>query len=91
VRQALDIKEMRRLFLTCILLRKKLLNGEEIGRYQALVAHTCNPSYLGGRDQEDCGLKPVWANSFPDPKIPNTKKPGVCEALSSNSSTAPPK
>jgi hypothetical protein len=22
-----------------------------------LVAHTCNPSYSGGRDQEDCGSK----------------------------------
>jgi hypothetical protein len=32
---------------------------------QALVAHTCfcNPNYWGGRDQEDRGLKPVWANS----------------------------
>jgi hypothetical protein len=26
---------------------------------RALVAHTCNPSYLGGRDQEDCGSKPI--------------------------------
>jgi hypothetical protein len=26
---------------------------------QALVAHTYNPSYSGGRDQEDCGLKPA--------------------------------
>jgi hypothetical protein len=25
------------------------------------VAHTCNPSYSGGRDQEDHGWKPVWA------------------------------
>jgi hypothetical protein len=23
---------------------------------QAPVAHACNPSYLGGRDQEDCGF-----------------------------------
>jgi hypothetical protein len=29
----------------------------------ALVAHACNPSYSGGRDQEDCGSKPVQANS----------------------------
>jgi hypothetical protein len=43
---------------------------------QALVAHTCNPSYSGGRDQEDRGLKPAWANSFQDPnlKIPDTKQ-----------------
>jgi hypothetical protein len=28
-----------------------------------LVAHTCNPSYSGSRDQEDCGSKPTRANS----------------------------
>jgi hypothetical protein len=27
------------------------------------VAHACNPSYLGGRDQEDGGSKPAQANS----------------------------
>jgi hypothetical protein len=27
------------------------------------VAHTCNPSYSGGRDLEDLGLKPAQANS----------------------------
>jgi hypothetical protein len=27
------------------------------------VAHTCNPSYPGGSEQEDLGLKPVRANS----------------------------
>jgi hypothetical protein len=27
----------------------------------APVAYTCNPSYSGGRDQEDCGSKPGWA------------------------------
>jgi hypothetical protein len=40
------------------------------------VAHACNPSYSGGRDQEDHGLKPAQANSSQDPisKIatPNT-------------------
>jgi hypothetical protein len=38
------------------------------------VAHTCNPSYSGGRDQEDHSLKRGWANSLRDPisKIPNT-------------------
>jgi hypothetical protein len=25
------------------------------------VAHACNLSYSGGRDQEDQGSKPVWA------------------------------
>jgi hypothetical protein len=31
------------------------------------VAHTCNPSYSGGRDQEDHRLKLVQANSSQDP------------------------
>jgi hypothetical protein len=37
-----------------------------------LVAHTCNPSYLGGRDYEDHSSKPAWANSSQDPIL---KKP----------------
>jgi hypothetical protein len=28
-----------------------------------LVAHTCKPSYLGGRDQEKSGSKPAQANN----------------------------
>jgi hypothetical protein len=32
---------------------------------QTLVAHTCNPSYSGGRDQEDHGSKPVWTKIVP--------------------------
>jgi hypothetical protein len=45
-------------------------------RSQAPVAHTCNPSYSGGRDQEDHSWKPVEANSSGDSlsKIPNTKQ-----------------
>jgi hypothetical protein len=45
---------------------------------QVLVAHACNPSYSGGRDQEDQGLKPAQANSSQDPisKIPITKRAG---------------
>jgi hypothetical protein len=31
------------------------------------VAHTYNPSYSGGRDQEDCSSKPAPANSSGDP------------------------
>jgi hypothetical protein len=43
---------------------------------QAPVAHTGNPSYSGGRDQEDRGSKPAGANSSQDPilKITSTKK-----------------
>jgi hypothetical protein len=42
------------------------------------VAHVCNPSYSGGRDQQDCGVKPAWANSFRDPisKNPSQKRAG---------------
>jgi hypothetical protein len=57
------------------------------------VAHTCNPSYSGGRDQEDRGSKPAWANSLRNPFLekPITKI-GLVEwlkvkALSSNPST----
>jgi hypothetical protein len=44
----------------------------------APVAHTCNPSYSGDRDQEDHGLKSAWANSLQDPilKHPSQKKGG---------------
>jgi hypothetical protein len=30
-------------------------------------AHACNPSYSGGRDQEDRGSKPAWLNSSKEP------------------------
>jgi uncharacterized protein YdcH (DUF465 family) len=48
------------------------------------VAHTCNPSYSKGRDQEDHGSKPAWANSSWDPllKKPFTKRAGgVAQAV----------
>jgi hypothetical protein len=43
---------------------------------QVQVAHACNSRYSGGRDQEDYGLKPAWANSSRDPvsKKPIIKK-----------------
>jgi hypothetical protein len=53
------------------------------------VAHACHPSYSGGREEEDLGLKPARANSFPDP-IPITKRAGEVaqvKSLSSNPST----
>jgi hypothetical protein len=36
------------------------------------MAHACNPSYSGDRDQEYRGSKPVQANSSQDPIL---KKP----------------
>jgi hypothetical protein len=61
---------------------------------QALVAHTCNPSYSGGRDQEDHSLKPSQANNLWDAISKNSsQKIGVAEwlkvkALSSSPSIA---
>jgi hypothetical protein len=61
---------------------------------QLVVARTCNPRYSGGRDQEDCGLKPAWANSSSRSYLEKThQKKGLVElvevkALSSNPSTA---
>jgi hypothetical protein len=31
----------------------------------ALVAHTCNPNYPGGRDEKDCDLKPDQDKQLP--------------------------
>jgi hypothetical protein len=38
------------------------------------VAHTFNPSYSGGRDQEGCSSKPAQANSLQDPISKKKKK-----------------
>jgi hypothetical protein len=46
-------------------------------------AHTCNPSYSGGRHQEDHSSKPAQANSLPDPiskKKTFTKKGWWCDS-----------
>jgi hypothetical protein len=42
------------------------------------AVHACNPSYVGGWDQEDHGSGPVWANSLWDPifKITRAKWTG---------------
>jgi hypothetical protein len=52
------------------------------GKYKLhwmLVAHACNPSYLGDRDQEDHGLKPGLGKQFTRPfleKNPSQKRDG---------------
>jgi hypothetical protein len=38
----------------------------------ALVARSYNPRYSGGRNQEDYGSKPAWANSFMRPFLEKT-------------------
>jgi hypothetical protein len=40
----------------------QILNKRLDGSW-ALVAHTYNPRYSKGRDQEDQGLRPTWGNS----------------------------
>jgi hypothetical protein len=35
----------------------------------APVAHTCNPSYSGDRDQEEYGLKPALGKQFKRPYL----------------------
>jgi hypothetical protein len=46
-----------------------------------VVAHTCNPSYSGGRDQEDYDSKPAHANSLRDPILKKPSKKGLVEWL----------
>jgi hypothetical protein len=45
---------------------KEIFFKERNGNH-VLMAHVCNPSYSGGRDQEDRSLKPAWGNSSQDP------------------------
>jgi hypothetical protein len=56
------------------------------------VAHACNPSYSGGRDQENCSSKPAQANGSQDPVSKNFTKIELVKWLkkgpSSNPSTA---
>jgi hypothetical protein len=49
--------------------RKIMVEGQPgqkklTSQIQVPVAHAYNPSYEGGRDQEDHGLKPARANSL---------------------------
>jgi hypothetical protein len=37
------------------------------------VSDACNPSYSGGRDQEDHGLKPALGKNFVRSNLENTK------------------
>jgi hypothetical protein len=48
------------------------------------VAHIYNPSDSGGRDQEDRGSRPAWANSSRDPILKKTqhkKRAGVAQGV----------
>jgi hypothetical protein len=67
------------LFLTTLLPKRKKKKAK-LFNSRVPVAHACNPSYSGGRDQEDHTSKPARANSLQDPilKMRNTKK-GLAE------------
>jgi hypothetical protein len=43
--------------------RLSLLYLKKKKRGLGTVVHTCNPSYLGSRDQKDCGSRPAQAKS----------------------------
>jgi hypothetical protein len=45
----------------------KWLSTTIVKRCWVLVTHTCNTRDWGGRDQEDHGWKPSWANNSRDP------------------------
>jgi hypothetical protein len=46
------------------------------------VAHAYNPSFSGGKDQEDWSSEPGWANSLRDPiSKKNLPKKGLVEWL----------
>jgi hypothetical protein len=52
--------------------------NELINEYSQMpVAHACNPSYLGDRDKEDGGLKPVQASYSWDPISKNPSQKGA--------------
>jgi hypothetical protein len=50
-----------------IYLQRKKKRGSQVP-----VAHACNLSYSGDRDQEDHGSKPAQANSSQDPILRKT-------------------
>jgi hypothetical protein len=41
----------------------------KLAQSRAQVAHAYNPSYSGGRDQEDLGSEPAWANTSVRPYL----------------------
>jgi hypothetical protein len=58
----------------CEALSSNLSTAKKENRSQALVAHTCNSNYPGGKDQEDRDSKPTWANSSARTYLKKKKK-----------------
>jgi hypothetical protein len=59
--------------------KKKKKKKKEKTSSQALVANTCNPSYLGDCEQEDHSSRPTQANSWRDPisRLPYPEQNGL--------------
>jgi hypothetical protein len=57
----------------------ELNNSKKQKTSQALMADVCNPSYSGGRDQEDRGSKASLANSSRNPILKNSSQKGLVE------------
>jgi hypothetical protein len=56
--------------------------NQQIFAQWALVAHAYNPSYSGGRDQENCGSQPALVKQFTRPYLEKTHhKKGLVEWL----------
>jgi hypothetical protein len=67
---------VRRIFISALGVHTNLIYS------WAPVAHTCDPSYSGGRDQEDHGSKPACAKSSVGPYLKKTHhKKGLVEWL----------
>jgi hypothetical protein len=45
----------------------QIMKQQEVSFQPEPAAHTCNPSYSGGRDREDHSSKPAQTNSSQDP------------------------
>jgi hypothetical protein len=54
------------------------------------VAHACNPSYSGGRDQKNRGSNPAQANSLRDPIEKPFTKIGLVEWLKVKAQSSSP-
>jgi hypothetical protein len=54
---------------TKIFIKKKKKKERKPG----VVGHSYNPSFSGGREQEDRGSRPGWGNSLCDPHLEKTQ------------------
>jgi hypothetical protein len=50
--------------------RRLFLQHQNINLKLGMVVQACNAGYLGGRDQEDCGLRPTRTKNYETPPQP---------------------